>query len=113
MPDATAQFFEGLAQRGPEPLLGKTKATIRFDIAEGPRTEHWLLGIDDGRLDVSRDAGEMRLDSLHPGATVEAVRETIGWEVAVADDLAATPAPTDDELRLIRDELDPGGVYTK
>ena len=59
------------------------------------------------------ETGEMRLDSLHPGATVEAVRDTIGWDVAVADDLAATPAPTDDELRLIREELDPGGVYTK
>ena len=34
------------------------------------------------------DAGEMRLDSLHPGATVEAVRDTIGWEVAIAPDLA-------------------------
>ena len=34
------------------------------------------------------DAGEMRLDSLHPGATVEAVRDTIGWDVAVAPDLA-------------------------
>ena len=30
------------------------------------------------------DAGEMRLDSLHPGATVEAVRDTIGWDVAIA-----------------------------
>ena len=59
------------------------------------------------------DAGEMRLDSLHPGATVEGVRATIGWEVAVAPDLAATPAPSDAELRLIREELDPGGVYTK
>ena len=57
--------------------------------------------------------GEMRLDSLHPGATVEAVRETIGWDVAIADDLAATPAPTAAELALIREELDPGGVYTK
>ena len=37
------------------------------------------------------ETGEMRLDSLHPGATVEAVRATIGWEVKVADDLAATP----------------------
>ena len=59
------------------------------------------------------DAGEMRLDSLHPGATLEAVRETIGWEVKVAAELAATPAPTAEELRLIRDELDPGGTYTK
>src|SRR3954466_2725192 len=29
------------------------------------------------------DRGEMRLDSLHPGATVEAVRESIGWDPAV------------------------------
>ncbi len=57
MPDATADFFEGLSKRGPEPLLGNTKATIRFDIADGARIDHWLLGIDDGRLDVSRDEG--------------------------------------------------------
>jgi glutaconate CoA-transferase subunit B len=55
----------------------------------------------------------MRLDSLHAGVTVEAVRETIGWDVSVSPDLAETPPPTDDELRLIREELDPGGVYTK
>ena len=59
------------------------------------------------------ETGEMRLDSLHPGATIEAVRETIGWDVKVATDLAATPPPTAEELRLIREELDPGGVYTK
>ncbi len=58
------------------------------------------------------DTGEMRLDSLHPGATLERVRETIGWEPRIATDLAATPAPTDEELRLIRVELDPGGSYT-
>jgi glutaconate CoA-transferase subunit B len=59
------------------------------------------------------ETGEMRLDSLHPGATVEAVRASIGWEVKVAADLAATDSPTPEELRLVREELDPGGVYTK
>ena len=59
------------------------------------------------------ETGEMRLDSLHPGATLDAVRSTIGWEPRIADPLATTPAPTDDELRLIREELDPGGAYTK
>ena len=59
------------------------------------------------------DTGEMRLVSLHPGATLDAVRATIGWEVKIADDLAATPPPTPEELRLIREELDPSGVYTK
>ncbi len=59
------------------------------------------------------ETGEMRLESLHPGATVEAVRETIGWEIRVADELAATPPPSQEELRLVREELDPGGVYTR
>jgi glutaconate CoA-transferase subunit B len=59
------------------------------------------------------ETGEMRLDSLHPGATLAQVRETIGWEPKVSAGLTTTPAPTDEELRLIRVELDPGGAYTK
>jgi glutaconate CoA-transferase subunit B len=59
------------------------------------------------------DDGEMRLDSLHPGATVEQVRETIGWEPQISERLTRTPAPTEEELRLIRVELDPEGMYTK
>jgi glutaconate CoA-transferase subunit B len=57
--------------------------------------------------------GEMRLDSLHPGVTLDQVRSAMGWEPKVADDLAETPAPTATELRMIREELDPGGVYTR
>lgn len=57
--------------------------------------------------------GEMRLDSLHPGATLDDVRAATGWEVNATAALAGTPAPTAEELRLIRDELDPGGAYTR
>src|SRR5688500_15688230 len=57
--------------------------------------------------------GEMRLDSLHAGATIDQARATIGWPRRVADSIATTPPPTDDELRLTREELDPGGAYTK
>jgi glutaconate CoA-transferase subunit B len=59
------------------------------------------------------ETGEMRLDFLHPGATLDEVRATIGWDPKVSPDLAATPAPTSTELRLIREELDPEGMYTK
>jgi len=59
------------------------------------------------------DSGEMRLDSLHPGATLEEVRATIGWKPRISGRLEATPAPTAAELRLIREELDPEGVYTR
>jgi glutaconate CoA-transferase subunit B len=59
------------------------------------------------------ETGEMRLDSLHPGATLEQVRDAMGWEPRVAGTLETTPAPSADELRLIREELDPQGIYTK
>jgi glutaconate CoA-transferase subunit B len=59
------------------------------------------------------DEGEMRLDWLHPGATLEAARETIGWEPRVSPDLGVTPAPTAAELELMRVELDPGGAYIR
>src|SRR3954452_14921699 len=47
------------------------------------------------------EAGEMRLDSLHPGATREQVRSATGWPLQINDDLVETPPPTTDELRLI------------
>lgn len=59
------------------------------------------------------DDGEMRLDFLHPGAAMADVRATIGWEPKVSPVLAVTPEPTPAELRLIREELDPEGIYTK
>jgi glutaconate CoA-transferase subunit B len=59
------------------------------------------------------ETGEMRIDSLHPGVTLDDVRAATGWDPKVAMTIATTPAPTADELRLIREELDPGGAYTK
>ena len=38
---------------------------------------------------------------------------TIAWEPKISHDLATTPEPTAEELRLVREELDPEGVYTK
>ncbi len=56
--------------------------------------------------------GELRLDSLHPGTSLDQVRDSMGWPPRVSPSVAETPAPTDAELRLIREELDPTGVYT-
>jgi glutaconate CoA-transferase subunit B len=57
--------------------------------------------------------GEMTLLTLHPGVTLDDVRDNMGWDPKVSDDLGETPPPSDGELRLLREELDPGGVYTK
>lgn len=57
------------------------------------------------------EEGEMVLTSLHPNCTVEQVREHIGWDVRVATGLKATGEPTSEELRIIRQELDPAHLY--
>ncbi|HEY7280897.1 MAG TPA: CoA-transferase [Actinomycetota bacterium] len=59
------------------------------------------------------DHGEMVLATTHPGVTVDRAREQTSWDLRVADDVAETPAPTDEELRLIREDLDPDGAYTR
>ena len=60
------------------------------------------------------ETGEMRLDSLHPGATLDAGprHDRLGGRRSPPTS-RTTPAPTAEELRLIREELDPGGAYTK
>jgi glutaconate CoA-transferase subunit B len=59
------------------------------------------------------ETGEMTVVTLHPGVSMDDVRANTGWDPKVAPDLGETPPPTVEELRLIREELDPAGVYTK
>jgi glutaconate CoA-transferase subunit B len=66
-----------------------------------------------GILRFDPTSREMVLTSLHPGCSVEAVQEQVGWSLQVADDLAETSAPTADELHIMREELDPTGRYRK
>lgn len=47
--------------------------------------------------------GEMVLTSLHPGCTVDQVRQNTGWDVAIAEDLRVTEPPGNEDLRIIRD----------
>jgi glutaconate CoA-transferase subunit B len=58
-----------------------------------------------------QQSGEMTLKSIHPGVTLEEVQAEIGWSLRVSPDLSETPPPNADELRIIREELDPDGIY--
>jgi glutaconate CoA-transferase subunit B len=68
---------------------------------------------DLGSYDFDPETGEMRLVAVHPGVSLDDVRAATGWDLRVADDLRTTPAPSDEELRLIREELDPQGAYVR
>jgi acyl CoA:acetate/3-ketoacid CoA transferase beta subunit len=60
-----------------------------------------------GVFDFESDDHAMRVRSLHPGVTVAAVEEATGFELVVSDDVPTTRDPTADELRLLREVLDP------
>ena len=58
------------------------------------------------------DSGQMYLASLHPGVTLDDVRANCGWEMTIADGVVTTTPPSREELGLIRDDLDPEGIYS-
>lgn len=58
------------------------------------------------------DSGEMAVESLHPGVTRDQLLDAMAWEPRWSPSAAETEPPSADELRLIREELDPAGVYT-
>jgi glutaconate CoA-transferase subunit B len=72
-----------------------------------------LVVTDKAIFRFAADTGEMFLSSIHPGVTVDEVRAEVSWPLTVAADLVETEPPTAEELRLIREELDPAGVYCK
>ena len=113
MRQSRRSFVESIDFRTSPGNLGgaENAARIRRDqgwLGRGPSVVVTDLGIY--RFD---DDGEMRLQSLHPGATVDEARATIGWDLRIATTIETTAAPTAAELALIRDELDPGGAYTR
>ena len=57
--------------------------------------------------------GEMVLTALHPGKTAEDARENTGWDLKVTSELRTTDPVAENELRILRNDLDPNGIYLK
>ena len=74
----------------------------------GPQAVVTDLGI----LEPSEN-GELVLTALHPGATAEQAKANTGWALKTAAELRVTEPPTQEELRILREELDPQGIYLK
>jgi glutaconate CoA-transferase subunit B len=69
-------------------------------------TDLGVYGFDDA-------TGEMALRHLHPDVTFEDVQAATGWTLRQHDQIGTTPPPTTEELRLLREELDPKGYYLR
>jgi len=113
MRQTARSFVERIDFRTSPGTLGGAEASARIRAEQGWMGSGPSVVVTDlGILHFDGD-GEMCLESLHPGVTLDVVRASTGWALRVADRLAETPAPTADELRLIREQLDPEGLYTR
>ncbi len=93
----SAGFLEGGDARAKTGVRGK-----------GPQAVVTNLGI------LSPDEnGELILTALHPGCTIQQVKENTGWDVKVSLELTETLPPEPVELRILREELDPQGIYIR
>jgi glutaconate CoA-transferase subunit B len=93
----SAGFLDGRAEREAIGLRGG-----------GPQAVVTDLGI------MEPDAtGELILTALHPNVTIEQVKENTGWDLQVSPTLYTTEVPHENELIILREELDPERIYLK
>jgi glutaconate CoA-transferase subunit B len=81
----------------------RQEAGVRGD---GPQAVVTNLGI----LEPGED-GELILTALHPGVTAEEAQANTGWPLKLAPTLRSTEPPSEEELRILREELDPTKIY--
>ena len=67
---------------------------------------------DQGILDADPELdGELVLTAIYPGVSVEEVRTNVGWQLRVREPLRVVEPPSDEVLRVLREELDPDRRY--
>jgi glutaconate CoA-transferase subunit A len=79
-------------------------------IAAGYQPGEVKLVTNLGVFELDPDSRELVLVSTHPGQAVEEVQEATGFPLRLSASLAETPSPTQEELSLIRHEVDPLGM---
>jgi hypothetical protein len=107
MSDSIKQFFDGLAERGHDPALASVTGSVRFDVLDKDRTEHWVVQISKGDLTVSHknakaDAGIRLARSVLEGCiggTVNTMAAYLRGLIGVDGDFA---------LMILFDRLFPG-----
>ena len=93
----SAGFLNGIAERQELGLRGAGPQAVVTDIG--------ILEPDEN--------GELTLTALHPGRTAEEAKANTGWDLIIATELEHTLPPTAEELRILREDLDPQGIYLK
>jgi glutaconate CoA-transferase, subunit B len=77
------------------------------EVAGLPDGGPYKIITDLGVMGFDEKTKAMMIDSLHPGVDVEKVQSETGFELIVPDRIGSTEPPSDEELRILRDEVDP------
>jgi glutaconate CoA-transferase subunit B len=91
----SAGFLGGGAERELAGLRGNGPAAVVTDLCI---------------LEPDRN-GELILTALHPGKSIDEVQDKTGWKLKTAPEVKGTQSPSVQELRILREELDPTGIY--
>jgi glutaconate CoA-transferase subunit B len=75
----------------------------RVDFVTTVRPPGRLTVVTDlGVLESANPMGELLLTSRHPGVTVDQIQDATAWQLAIAEPLVETVAPTEEEIALLR-----------
>lgn len=87
--------------------LGGGDEREKLGLTGGPEIVVTSLAV----LDFHPESKRMRLRSVHPGTTVAEVQEATGFELLLPDgEVTETTPPTGEQVRLLRDVIDPDGM---
>ena len=89
----TPGFLDG---KGSREAAGLPEGTGPYKVI----TDLAILGFD-------AETKRMKVESLHPGVTLDDVQQNTGFELLTIDTIATTPEPETEQLRILREEVDP------
>lgn len=62
-------------------------------------------------FDFDKERGRAKLRSIHPGVTLDEVRANTGFDLGDVSGALETPLPDPEYLRVLREEVDPHGIF--
>jgi len=66
-----------------------------------------------GLFRFEENTKEMYLDRYYPGITANEIKASVGWDLKVAEEVKEAEPPTDEEIRILRQEVDPQGMFLR
>jgi len=89
-------------------LSGGTSRSASGLVRGGPSSVVTTMGV----IRFRPETKEPYLAGYHPGLTPQAIAEATGFPLDVAG-AAETPAPSDEELRILREDVDPEKIFLR